>query len=163
MNKKCVVVTFLYFYPLHILLIKQICKGLWHILDCDVSTYTVPDLHGWFKNFDMVSSLYYVFIIDGTFNLLLENICPVKWRRCPSFKWHSLKQYAEKRVYYTCYWIGFHWESSVLFILQKCFQSIRNCATEHPRSSWTISWWCTIFMHWTLCTLTIWPWNSTFE
>jgi len=30
MNKKCVVVTFPYFYPLRILLIKQICKGLWH-------------------------------------------------------------------------------------------------------------------------------------
>jgi hypothetical protein len=53
------------------------------ILDGDVSRYTVPDLHGWFKNFDMVSSLCCVFIIDGLINLLLEN-----------------KQYAEK-VYIT--------------------------------------------------------------
>jgi len=28
MNEKCVVVTFLYFYSLHILLVKQICMGL---------------------------------------------------------------------------------------------------------------------------------------
>jgi hypothetical protein len=48
-------------------------------LDCDVSRYTVPYLRGWFKNFDMVSSLCCVFIIDGLVNLLLEN-----------------KQYAEK-------------------------------------------------------------------
>ena len=104
------------------------------ILDCDVSRYTVPDLHGWFKNFDMVSSLYFVFIIDGPFNLLLENICPVKWRRCPSFKWHSLRQYAEKSVYYRYHWIGFHWKSSVLSYYGNAFK-VRNCATEHPRSS----------------------------
>ena len=102
------------------------------ILDCDVSRYTVPDLHGWFKNFDMVSS-YCVFIIDGPFYLLLENICPVKWRQCP-FKWHSLKQYAGKSVYYTYYWIGFYWESSVPSYCGSAFK-VRNCATEHPGSS----------------------------
>jgi len=115
--------------------------------NCDVSRYTVPVLHGWFKSFDMVSSLYCVFVIDGPFNLLLENICPIKWRWCPSFKWHSLKQYAAQSVYYMYYWSGFHWESSVLSYYRSAFK-VRNCVTEHSRSSWTISWWCTIFIHW---------------